>query len=284
MNAQTSNQSDNLDDFWNDGAVLPHETGKYPVKFADGTESTRMFVLGVGWQGVGLVDNWKWADLPVEFEDVADLVVFNGDDFQLIGKSELEAMSDTMELEAIMAVIQTPDAVMDIGVKVNRYFTVADGASTSTAGRVLAVGVTYAAQHVGGGDVVIHENARLSKPLHPGDGVTIAYRDGDGVVLPGVFQKYEVSIEIPSLPPATVDKVNEMVVAEIVAARVNMDDSAQVLAAVERCVEFITGGKAENANLVYTDRLTREHATEPPCYGLRVVDADRAAGASYRAA
>lgn len=272
------------DDFWNDASVPPKAAGKYSVKLADGDEAACFFHPKTGWNTNKPVEKWFDGALPFDESDMA-IVAFDADGFTPLSVEELEAMSGDsgLELNGIHSVLNGPESVRDIGVRVNRYFTVNEGATTYSSGKVVAVGVTYAAQHVGGGDMVIHENARLSQPLRPGDEVTIVYRDGDGMVVPGVFQKYEVNIEIPALPRDTVDQVNAMVMQQIADAQVNINNADQVLAAVGSCVEFVTAGaRAVEPRVTYIDRLTRETLPEALRFGGGFVDTEREAGVAHR--
>jgi len=83
-------------------------------------------------------------------------------------------------------------AGLELRVEVVKFHRPAAGANGVSTGRVLAVSGAYAAQSVGNGNVVIHENASLDRELQPNERVTVAYQDGKASVYDGLLHDINV--------------------------------------------------------------------------------------------
>lgn len=249
------------DDFWRNGAEQPEKAGRYLVKRGPGDQRMIGYIPGLGWQAEGFVDTWKWTEVPDDLErfDVAPALVFNGEDFQVMEEGDAYEVADALEAQAMQKIVS--QSLEDVGIEVRRYFTVADDANTYSAGRVLAIGETYAAQHVGGGDIVLHEHARLSQDVRPGDEVTILYREGQGLVLKGIFHRYDIVLDAPGLSTETHLMAEGLLADEIRMAKINVNDPQQVLEAVRRVMTFVVPDgtdPAEGVSVQYRDYVSHE--------------------------
>lgn len=174
--------SDDADDHdWVKATELPSVSGRYKVKagqnirFAD-------FINGK-WIGGIQFDSWYSDPVDPEPEDHLNAREFQSfpSNFELVHESVFDPSvrtADSERLDFTSAVTLARKELSSLSVEFVRVFTVNEDANSDTTGKVLATSERYAAQHVGQGDVVMHEMNRLSRKVTPGEEVTISYRNG----------------------------------------------------------------------------------------------------------
>lgn len=89
-------------------------------------------------------------------------------------------------------------SALELRVAVVRFSKPAPNATGSSTGRVLAVSDNFSAQHLGGANVVIHENKSLDCALSAGEQVTLAYENGKAIVYDGLA--HDVNIVASWMP------------------------------------------------------------------------------------
>lgn len=99
--------------------------------------------------------------------------------------------------DAERAVVEQLSA-LELRVEVVRFSKPTTSATGSTTGRVLAVSEKFSAQHLGGSNVVIHENKNLDRALSAGEQVTLAYTEGKATVYDGLA--HDVNIVASWMP------------------------------------------------------------------------------------
>lgn len=168
-----------------------------------------------------------WQDKPEPIDAFIDDVLAGrgrdhwDDALQQLTPAQLRAMvrdgGNAREESVVAAVgVQEAAGVRALEVDVIRVFRVTESADVVLSGRVIAMGERYLAQDVGG-DVVMHDSARLSHRPDLGDAITIDYQDGHGQVYSGVLDRYQVVVRCPDLDPATRIDISQAVRAQLVA-------------------------------------------------------------------
>lgn len=89
-------------------------------------------------------------------------------------------------------------ASLELRVEVVRFSRPAASANGVSTGKVLAVSENYAAQQLGAGHVVIHDNRNLDRPLSLGEKATIGYEGGKGTVYDGLA--HDINIDASWMP------------------------------------------------------------------------------------
>lgn len=108
---------------------------------------------------------------------------------------------EVLELEGLPAgderFVLAELARMELEVEVVRLFQPGEQASGTSSGRILAASANYAAQAVGDDAVMILEQQRLDRRLHPGENVTLDFTSGRGKVYAGLL--FDVNVRAPFL-------------------------------------------------------------------------------------
>ncbi|MFK4705731.1 hypothetical protein ABIC83_002570 [Roseateles asaccharophilus] len=86
-------------------------------------------------------------------------------------------------------------AQLELRIDVVRFVKPTDGANGASTGKIVAVSENYAAQSIGGDQVVIHENANLDRRVAPGEKVTMNYVDGRGTVYDGLAHDVNITAD-----------------------------------------------------------------------------------------
>lgn len=193
----------------------PARDGTYKVRDEDGKVSEVRFTNG-GWEG-GLVTFYahEWLRLPehehkrdvtdLDFTYLADLDFTDPAALKLVSEPELRAMASKPrsaadhEFASVTALAGREIASLEI--ELFRVFRVAEEANAVVSGKVLSVSENFAAQAVGAGDIVVHEMARLSRALQPGEEITIRYELGMGEVFDGVVEIFDLKVASPEVTP-----------------------------------------------------------------------------------
>ena len=179
-----SNKDDDSEDHdgeWVKASELPDAPGRYKVRagqnirFAD-------FINGK-WIGGIQFDAWHSDQIIHEPDDSLNPHEFQSfpSNFELVHESVFDpsvSTADEERLDFTSAVTLAQKELTSLSVEFVRVFTVNEDADSDTTGKVLATSERYAAQHVGQGDVVMHEMNRLDRKVTPGEEVTISYRNG----------------------------------------------------------------------------------------------------------
>jgi hypothetical protein len=84
-------------------------------------------------------------------------------------------------------------AGLELRIEVIKFSKPAANATGVTTGKMLAVSENYSAQHVGGNNVIVHENANLSRSVQPGEKVTLGYENGKATVFDGLAHDINIS-------------------------------------------------------------------------------------------
>lgn len=144
-----------------------------------------------------------WRPVPAQEEPVSALIE------KLPGKkprpiNELSLLD--LELEASEEIVSLAElARRELHVEVVRLFKPGDAAQGAVSGKILATSKSYVAQSLGGNGVVIHEQAKLSRTVQPGEQVTIDYQAGKATVFNGAY--YDVNIRSAFLTPEQIGMV-----------------------------------------------------------------------------
>lgn len=177
----------------------PAAPGIYAVELADGSKADLGFYgEGMGWEGAAAVAKWYATGatpkpmsaaeyLSPQLIQVDEAEWINMDDFIPVdGSAHFDDQDRALDFEAVSLVSGFERSMLNIEVEVFRTFLVAESANSTVAGTVLAVGSHFAAQHVGGGNLVVHDLSHLEgADMAPGQDFTVAYQDGHGVVYEG---------------------------------------------------------------------------------------------------
>lgn len=177
----------------------PAAPGIYAVELADGGKADLGFYgKGLGWEGGAAVAKWYATGvtprpmsaaeyLSPQLIQVAEAEWINMDDFIPVdGSACFDDQDKALDFEAVSLVSGFERSMLNIEVEVFRTFLVAESANSTVAGTVLAVGSNFAAQHVGGGNLVVHDLSHLEgADMAPGQDFTVAYQGGHGVVYEG---------------------------------------------------------------------------------------------------
>lgn len=185
---------------WKDTSQEPPAApGIYAVELADGSKADLGFYgKGMGWEGGAAVARWYATGvtprpmsaaeyLSPQLIQVDEAEWINMDDFIPVDSSAcFDDQDKALDFEAVSLVSGFERSMLNIEVEVFRTFLVAESANSAVAGTVLAVGSHFAAQHVGGGNLVVHDLSHLDgADMAPGQDFTVAYQDGHGVVYEG---------------------------------------------------------------------------------------------------
>lgn len=177
----------------------PAVPGIYAVELEDGSKADLGFYgKNHGWEGGAAVSRWYATGatpkpmsaaeyLSPQLIEVAEAEWINMDDFIPVeGSAHFDDPDKALDFEAVSLVSGFERSMLNIEVEVFRTFLVAESANSTVAGTVLAVGTNFAAQHVGGGNLVVHDLSHLEGAnMAPGQDFTVAYQDGHGVVYEG---------------------------------------------------------------------------------------------------
>lgn len=194
---------------WKDtNRETPDVAGIYAVELIEGGKADLGFYgKGLGWEGGAEVAKWYATGatpkpmsaaeyLSPQLIQVDEAEWINMDDFIPVdGSANFDDQDKALDFDAVSLISGFERSMLNIEVEVFRTFLVAKYANSTVAGTVLAVGSNFAAQHVGGGNLVVHELSRLEgADLTPGQDCTVSYRDGHGVVYEGLPRLEDVRL------------------------------------------------------------------------------------------
>lgn len=154
-------------------------------------------------------------------------------------------------------------AGLEMRVEVVRFLKPTPGANGISTGRVLAVSENYSAQQRGANEVVVHENANLSRKLAPGEAVTLEYKAGKANVYDGLL--HDINISAPWLPYDQQAYLRMVMFDALSQSHRPQDDDERLKDALRFALEATathfgaSDSKLRRANieLVVNDRLTR---------------------------
>lgn len=195
---------------WRPPTETPKESGYFMTRdrVAPKALTRRVLFSGNFWMSDTPVSVWR-APTRAEEERFAASAVSNLVS-KLIDKGTAApkpAVEKSFDDLALVPMDGAPDAELqslqqlsglELRVEVVRFLKPAPGATGVSTGRVLAVSENYSAQQAGTDRVIVHENKNLTRPLLPGEAVTMEYRDGKAYVYDGIA--HDINIVAPWMP------------------------------------------------------------------------------------